>query len=80
MGQSAPRRDERPDVGTCLPDLSSRSTGRPWGYGGAGRVVGMLKQGDTAPDFTLPDQDAKPVNLADLKGRKVLVYFYPKSD
>jgi peroxiredoxin Q/BCP len=39
-----------------------------------------LKPGDRAPDFTLLDQDGKAVNLADLKGRKVLVYFYPKAD
>jgi thioredoxin-dependent peroxiredoxin len=37
----------------------------------------MLKSGDKAPDFTLLDQDGKTVNLADLQGRKVLVYFYP---
>jgi thioredoxin-dependent peroxiredoxin len=40
----------------------------------------MLKQGDKAPDFTLLDQDGKTVDLADLRGRKVLVYFYPKAD
>jgi thioredoxin-dependent peroxiredoxin len=40
----------------------------------------MLKQGDKAPDFTLLDQDGNSVNLAGLKGRKVLVYFYPKAD
>ena len=40
----------------------------------------MPKPGDKAPDFTLPDQDAKTVTLAELRGRKVLVYFYPKAD
>lgn len=35
-------------------------------------------QGDKAPDFTLLDQDGNAVHLADLQGRKVLVYFYPK--
>jgi len=39
-----------------------------------------LKPGDKAPEFTLLDQDGETVNLADLKGRKVLVYFYPESD
>ncbi|MCW2667023.1 MAG: peroxiredoxin, partial [Frankiales bacterium] len=33
--------------------------------------------GDTAPDFTLPDADGTPVSLADLRGRKAVVYFYP---
>jgi thioredoxin-dependent peroxiredoxin len=36
-----------------------------------------LSEGDQAPDFTLPDADGKPVSLAEHRGRKVLVYFYP---
>lgn len=36
-----------------------------------------LEIGDTAPPFSLPDTDGKIVTLADLKGRKVIVYFYP---
>ncbi|WP_040161431.1 thioredoxin-dependent thiol peroxidase [Nigerium massiliense] len=36
-----------------------------------------LKVGDTAPDFTLPDADGKPVSLSDYAGRRVIVYFYP---
>jgi thioredoxin-dependent peroxiredoxin len=36
-----------------------------------------LKPGDEAPDFTLPDADGKRVSLADFRGRKVIVYFYP---
>jgi peroxiredoxin Q/BCP len=36
-----------------------------------------LTPGDTAPAFTLPDADGKQVSLADRKGRKVIVYFYP---
>ena len=36
-----------------------------------------LNPGDTAPDFTLPDADGKPVSLADYRGRRVVVYFYP---
>ncbi|MEU3355655.1 thioredoxin-dependent thiol peroxidase [Streptomyces sp. NPDC037389] len=36
-----------------------------------------LTPGDTAPAFTLPDADGKQVSLADHKGRKVIVYFYP---
>ncbi|WP_329132349.1 thioredoxin-dependent thiol peroxidase [Streptomyces sp. NBC_01476] len=35
-----------------------------------------LVPGDTAPAFTLPDADGKPVSLADHRGRKVIVYFY----
>jgi peroxiredoxin Q/BCP len=40
----------------------------------------MLEAGKKAPAFTLPDQDGDPVKLADLKGRKVVLYFYPKAD
>jgi peroxiredoxin Q/BCP len=36
--------------------------------------------GDKAPAFTLLDQDGNKVKLSDHKGRKVLVYFYPKAD
>ena len=36
-----------------------------------------LKPGDRAPDFTLPDADGKEFTLSDLRGRKVIVYFYP---
>ena len=40
----------------------------------------MLKAGDKAPAFTLLDQDGNKVKMADFKGRKVLIYFYPKAD
>ena len=36
--------------------------------------------GDQAPDFELPDQDGEPVRLSDLRGRPVVLYFYPKAD
>ncbi|WP_203135920.1 thioredoxin-dependent thiol peroxidase [Microbacterium sp. JZ31] len=36
-----------------------------------------LEPGTPAPDFTLQDQDGKPVSLADLRGGKVVLYFYP---
>lgn len=36
-----------------------------------------LEPGDLAPDFTLDDQDGRAVSLADLRGQKVIVYFYP---
>jgi peroxiredoxin Q/BCP len=40
----------------------------------------MLETGQLAPDFTLPDQDGEAVSLASLRGRKVVLYFYPKAD
>lgn len=39
-----------------------------------------LKVGDTAPDFSVNDQSGKPVNLSDFKGKKVVLYFYPKDN
>ena len=36
-----------------------------------------LQPGDTAPDFTLPTDDGQQVTLSDLRGRRVIVYFYP---
>ncbi|WP_375485327.1 thioredoxin-dependent thiol peroxidase [uncultured Jatrophihabitans sp.] len=36
-----------------------------------------LEPGDPAPDFTLPDADGNDVTLSDLRGRTVIVYFYP---
>jgi peroxiredoxin (alkyl hydroperoxide reductase subunit C) len=37
----------------------------------------MIAVGDAAPDFTVKDQDGEEVSLADFKGRKVLIAFYP---
>jgi thioredoxin-dependent peroxiredoxin len=39
-----------------------------------------LEPGTPAPDFTLPDQHDHPVTLSDFRGRKVVLYFYPKAD
>jgi thioredoxin-dependent peroxiredoxin len=41
--------------------------------------MAQLKSGDKAPDFTLQDQNGKTIKLSDFKGRKLLVYFYPKA-
>ena len=40
----------------------------------------MLNRGDKAPAITLKDQSGRTVKLSDFKGRKVLVYFYPRAD
>ena len=39
----------------------------------------MLHAGDVAPDFTLRSDDGQEVSLSDFRGRKVVVYFYPKA-
>ncbi|MCX8105578.1 MAG: thioredoxin-dependent thiol peroxidase [Ignavibacterium album] len=40
----------------------------------------MVEEGKKAPDFTLPDQNGNKVKLSDLKGKYVVLYFYPKDD
>jgi peroxiredoxin Q/BCP len=40
----------------------------------------MLKEGDFAPDFTARDQNGAEIKLPDLRGQRVVLYFYPKDD
>jgi peroxiredoxin Q/BCP len=40
----------------------------------------MIEPGQPAPDFELPDQDGDRVKLSDLRGKRVVLYFYPKAD
>ena len=40
----------------------------------------MLEIGTKAPEFTLSDQDGNQVSLTDFKGKKVILYFYPKDN
>jgi len=40
----------------------------------------MIETGQEAPDFELPDQDGTTTRLSDLRGRRVVLYFYPKAD
>lgn len=40
----------------------------------------MLKEGDKAPGFTLPNQDGKDISLNDHSGKWVILYFYPKDN
>jgi peroxiredoxin Q/BCP len=40
----------------------------------------MIETGETAPDFTLSAQDGSTVTLSELRGRPVVLYFYPKAD
>src|SRR5699024_9070894 len=42
-----------------------------------GALMPRLSVGDTAPDFTLVNQDGNSVSLSDFKGQRVVVYFYP---
>ena len=40
----------------------------------------MLETGSKAIDFTLPDEHGNPVALHDFRGKKVVLYFYPKDN
>ena len=40
----------------------------------------MLETGMKAPEFTLPDKDGKLVSLSDFRGKKVVLYFYPRDN
>ena len=40
----------------------------------------MLKEGDDAPDFAVKNQNGEETKLSDFRGKKVVLYFYPKDD
>ena len=40
----------------------------------------MLNVGDIAPDFTVQNHQGRTVKLSDLRGRNVILWFYPKAD
>ena len=39
-----------------------------------------LKQGDPAPDIRLQDDQEQPFSLANLRGKNIVLYFFPKAD
>ena len=43
-------------------------------------MAAKLKEGDKAPDFAVTDEAGKTVSLKDLRGKKFVLYFYPKDD
>src|SRR5438046_4257293 len=44
------------------------------------RGISMLAVGETAPDFALRSDDGRRMSLKDFRGKKVVLYFYPKDD
>ena len=42
--------------------------------------MSQLKVGDQAPEFTLPDETGKPVSLSDFRGKRVVLFFYPRDN
>src|SRR5688572_29971413 len=77
--------DERTEPGVRAPG-SVRSALRATEGAGARAAArvrqtgAMIEPGETAPDFTLPDQDGVDVTLSQLRGGPVVLYFYPKAD
>jgi AhpC/TSA family len=62
---------------------SSRTAPRGWTgprHGARTAPMPLLNTGDVAPDFTLPSHDGKTVKLSELKGKTVVIWFYPKAD
>jgi AhpC/TSA family protein len=47
---------------------------------GRSKRMAMLTEGQAAPPFALPNQDGTTVKLADLKGKNVIFWFYPRAD
>jgi peroxiredoxin Q/BCP len=45
-----------------------------------GSDMTLLKAGEMAPDFTAKNQDGKEISLSSFRGKKVVLYFYPKDD
>ena len=43
-------------------------------------VIAMLKPGDKAPDFRVKSDEGKDISLADYRGKRVLLYFFPKAN
>ena len=43
-------------------------------------MIAVIEKGMKAPEFTLPDKDGKKVSLSDFRGKRVVLYFYPKDN
>jgi len=66
--------DRRPEIGRTVRTLDSEAS-----CSLTDRRRPMLTPGQTAPDFSLPDQHGEIVRLSDLSGRWVLLWWYPKA-
>ena len=42
--------------------------------------MSIVKEGEQAPDFSLPNQDGSPIKLSSLTGTNILMWWYPKAD
>ena len=70
-----------PDFSRGKPKIEHKITGRGFNLiHNYQKVMATLKPGAKAPDFSLPTGDGGTISLKDLRGRKVVLYFYPKDD
>jgi peroxiredoxin Q/BCP len=74
---AAPGDDDVHAVASATASSAGRFTRAPYPLASLRRVTERLAPGDPAPDFSLPDVDGNVVSLSSLRGRKVVVYFYP---
>src|SRR5437879_1729916 len=68
------------DPGSSIEDPASRIKHRASPLTNHNIRMPTLVVGDKAPDFSLPSTDGSIVSLKDLRGKKVVLYFYPKDD
>jgi peroxiredoxin len=60
--------------------LQETLRGKPQIKKGAKAMAEILTEGELAPDFQLPSNQGKDVRLTDMRGKKVVLYFYPKDN
>ncbi|KAK4266057.1 hypothetical protein QN277_027030 [Acacia crassicarpa] len=78
---SLPRSSHSQFCGLQLSHSSSPSLPRPPTYSSIkGSIFAKVSTGSKPPQFTLKDQDGKPVSLSKFKGKPVVVYFYPADE
>jgi peroxiredoxin Q/BCP len=64
----------------CRASCGKREPPQQTGVAAKEMVMAKLKVGDEAPSFSLEDQNGRIVSLAQFRGTKLLLYFYPKAD
>jgi peroxiredoxin Q/BCP len=70
----------RKEVALILKTFPTNLSGRFFETNKYVRRKAMLKNGDQAPEFSLQDKNGNTVSLSDFKGKKVVLYFYPKDN
>jgi cytochrome oxidase Cu insertion factor (SCO1/SenC/PrrC family) len=65
-------------LGNAAGPNAARSAGTTFDFDLLGEIP--MKVNDKAPDFTLQDENGKEVALKDLRGKTVVLYFYPRAD